>query len=97
VRVRLVQSDAKIQLIVQDDGKGFDVEAAMLRAECFGLRGMYERAQRLGATLRLQSAPLEGTVLALSLEDVPKTEVGLDRASMPVVDGGAAAGKAMTQ
>jgi NarL family two-component system sensor histidine kinase YdfH len=97
VRVRLVQRDAKIQLIVQDDGRGFDVEAAMLRAECFGLKGMYERAQRLGATLRLESAPLEGTVLVLSLEDVPNTEIDPDRASMPVVVGGAAAGKAVTK
>lgn len=97
VRVRLVQSDAKIQLIVQDDGMGFDVEAAMLRAECFGLQGMYERAQRLGATLRLKSAPLEGTMLMLSLEDVPNTEIDPDRASMPVVVEDAAAGKAMTQ
>jgi len=96
VRVRLVQSDAKIQVIVQDDGKGFDVEAAMLRAGCFGLQGMYERAQRLGATLQLKSAPLEGTMLMLSLEDVPRTELDLDQVSMPVRVGGAAAGKAMT-
>jgi NarL family two-component system sensor histidine kinase YdfH len=97
VRVRLVQSDEKIQLIVQDDGKGFDVEAAMLRAECFGLQGMYERAQHLGATLRLKSAPREGTMLVLSLEDVPKIELDLDQASTPVVVGRTAAGKAMTQ
>jgi two-component system, NarL family, sensor histidine kinase YdfH len=97
VQVRLVQSDSRIQLMVQDDGKGFDVEAAMLRAGCFGLQGMYERAQRLGATLRLKSAPLEGTMLVLSLEDVPKTELDLDQASMPVVVGGAAASKAMTE
>jgi len=97
VRVRLVQGDAKIQLIVQDDGKGFDVEAAMRRAECFGLQGMHERAQRLGATMRLESTPLEGTMLVLSLEDAPKTELDLDHASMPGVVGGAADGKAMTQ
>ena len=97
VRVKLVQSDAKIQLIVQDDGKGFDVEAAMLRSECFGLKGMRERADRLGATLQLKSTPLEGTILVLSLEDVPKTELDLDQDSMPVVVGGTAVGKAITQ
>jgi hypothetical protein len=57
---------------------------------------MYERAQRLGATLQLKSAPLEGTMLMLSLEDVPRTELDLDQVSMPVRVGGAAAGKAMT-
>ena len=97
VQVRLAQSDAKIQLTVQDDGEGFDVEAAMQRAECFGLHGMYERAQHLGATLRLKSAPREGTMLLLSLEDMPLTEPDLQPASMPGVVGGAAAGKVMTQ
>jgi signal transduction histidine kinase len=96
VLVRLVQSDAEIQLTVQDDGEGFDVEAAMRRAECFGLQGMYERAQRLGATLLLKSAPLEGTMMVLSLEDVPKTELDLHQASISGVVG-AAAGKVMTQ
>ena len=95
VRVRLVQSGAKIQLTVQDDGEGFDVGAAMQRAECFGLHGMHERAQHLGATLRLESAPLEGTMLVLSLEDVPKTDLDLQQASMPGMVG-AASGKVMT-
>ena len=97
VRVRLVQSDPKIQLIVQDDGKGFDIEAAMLRAECFGLQGMYERAQRLGATLRLESAPREGTMLVLSLEDMPKPDLDSDQLSAPGAVEGAADGKGVAQ
>jgi two-component system, NarL family, sensor histidine kinase YdfH len=97
VRVRLVQSDTRLELVVQDDGKGFDVEAAMLRADCFGLQGMYERAQRLGATLQLESAPQEGTVLALNLEDLPKPELDMRQASVSGAVGGTTAGKAMTQ
>jgi NarL family two-component system sensor histidine kinase YdfH len=69
VQVRLVQSGPKLELVVQDDGQGFDVEAAMRQTECFGLQGMHERAGRLGAVLRVESAPQEGTTLLLSLED----------------------------
>ena len=47
--------------------------------------------------MRLASSSLEGTMLVLSLEDVPKTELDLDQDSMPVVVGGTAASKEMTQ
>jgi len=89
VQVRLVQSGPQLQLVVQDDGKGFDVDAAMLRPECFGLQGMHERAQRLGATLRLKSAPQEGTMLVFILEDIAKPGLDSDQASGPGVEGAA--------
>ncbi|NIV30751.1 MAG: hypothetical protein GWN58_15000, partial [Anaerolineae bacterium] len=97
VRVRLVQSDSRIQLMVQDDGQGFDVEAAMRQPECFGLQGMYERAQHLGATLQLTSSPREGTMLVLNLEDMPKTELGSDEPPAPGAVKGAADGKGVAQ
>lgn len=90
VQVRLVQSGPQLQLVVQDDGKGFDVDAAMLRPECFGLQGMHERAQRLGGTLRLKSAPQEGTMLTFILEDIAKFGLDPNQASGPGVEGVAA-------
>jgi NarL family two-component system sensor histidine kinase YdfH len=97
VWVRLVQGSPMLQLVVQDDGKGFDVEAAMLCPGCFGLQGMYERAQRLGGTLRVESAPRKGTRLELSLEDTSGTELGPDQRSMAGMVVGARAGEGIVQ
>ncbi len=67
VQVRLVQSGATLQLVVCDNGRGFDVAAASQRPDCFGLQGMRERAQRIGAVLKLESAPHAGTTVTLRL------------------------------
>ena len=51
---------------VRDDGAGFDAAAA--RAETHvGLRIMAERAERIGATLEVRSAPGAGTSIVLTL------------------------------
>jgi signal transduction histidine kinase len=59
VSVRLSVTQAATVLSVADDGVGFD--ASLRGIEGLGLRGMRERAERLGGTLRIQSAPGQGT------------------------------------
>ncbi|WP_158277349.1 sensor histidine kinase [Opitutus sp. ER46] len=59
ITVRLHRGDGEVCLLVQDNGRGFDV--AQERAGGFGLANMRARAERLGATLRLTSRPGEGT------------------------------------
>jgi NarL family two-component system sensor histidine kinase YdfH len=68
VLVRLNESSDGLQIVVQDDGVGFDPEAGLERPGCFGLAGMQERASRLGGVLRVESAPGEGTRVVLSVE-----------------------------
>ena len=55
--------DAKrVQLRVQDDGHGFDYqESKNGDAKHFGLVGMQERAEQIGATLKIDSRADEGT------------------------------------
>ena len=48
-----------VQLVVEDDGVGFD-PAALAPAERIGLIGMRERLELLGGSLRLESAPGSG-------------------------------------
>jgi NarL family two-component system sensor histidine kinase YdfH len=79
VEVRLVQNGPRLRLVVKDDGKGFDVQAAMGRQECFGLQGMHERAGRIGATLWVESTPQGGTELILSLQGTPEPVLDRDR------------------
>ena len=52
-------------LAVRDDGRGFDPE--QVEGAGFGIRSMRERAQLLGAELRLESKPGQGTQVELAL------------------------------
>lgn len=57
----LVREDHEVWLTVADDGRGFDPASAHERDGRFGLRGMAERADALGGSLAIESAPGEGT------------------------------------
>ena len=61
VTVMLERRDDGIVLVVEDDGCGFDLEAARSRRECLGLVGMRERAQIVGGRLEVETAPGKGT------------------------------------
>ncbi len=50
---------------IKDDGIGFDVTA--LEDDRFGLRGMRERAELIGAHLRVDSAAGHGTTVTVML------------------------------
>jgi PAS domain S-box-containing protein len=65
VRVTLRFSAAEVTLEVKDDGAGFDL--AQAKGGGMGLPGMSERVEKLGGTLAINSAPGQGTVVAVSL------------------------------
>jgi NarL family two-component system sensor histidine kinase YdfH len=69
VQVRLGQNDEGIQVLIQDDGLGFDPQEGLARPGCFGLAGMKERAQRMGGVLQVESAPGKGTSVILGVEE----------------------------
>jgi len=65
VRIVLARVDAgEVQLMVSDDGCGFDLHAA---TRGLGLLGASERAAALGGTLRMSGGPGAGTTLLLRL------------------------------
>jgi signal transduction histidine kinase len=67
--VNLVFDTSRVQLIVRDDGRGFDKQTARNeKAGHFGLVGMRERAEQIGGTLSIQSANGAGTEV---VADVP--------------------------
>ncbi|MFG2868186.1 sensor histidine kinase [Streptomyces sp. NPDC048338] len=60
--------DASVTLDVVDDGRGFDPARLSPSAEGgFGLPAMRSRAQSLGGTFTVESAPGQGTAVAVSL------------------------------
>lgn len=71
VSVALSSADpAHMQLQIADDGVGFDTSLA--RPGHFGLIGLREQAQLIGAELQIESAPDSGTTLRLSLRIAPE-------------------------
>jgi signal transduction histidine kinase len=69
IEVQLSYNEKSFELRVRDDGKGIDPK--LLSDEGlpghFGLRGMRERAQRIGGQFTLWSAPGSGTEIELSI------------------------------
>jgi signal transduction histidine kinase len=58
--------DGRIGILVLDDGKGFDVTAAVagpVTEKNLGLRGMMERTELVGGRMRIRSSPGTGTAL----------------------------------
>jgi signal transduction histidine kinase len=66
--VRLHSNDGRLVLEVADDGVGFEPGATGLQSRRLGLTSMKERAQRLGGTLELRSAPGAGTTVHLEVD-----------------------------
>ena len=65
VTVRLVATPERVRLIVEDDGRGFDVSE--VPADRHGLAGMRERAEMLGGTLQVRTGPGAGTRIEASV------------------------------
>jgi two-component system NarL family sensor kinase len=65
VTVQLRREAGRIRMRVSDNGTGFD--SANVPAGRFGLVGMRERARLLGGRLHVESAPGEGTVIAVEV------------------------------
>ncbi|MHC5753729.1 PAS domain-containing sensor histidine kinase [Nostoc sp.] len=64
IRIELVYDNAQCILRVKDNGRGFGV-ATIPSVGGFGLLGMSERAEHLGAQLSIQSQPGQGTEIVV--------------------------------
>jgi PAS domain S-box-containing protein len=67
--IELSQSESVLELVVRDDGVGFDVAATQEQAARrgrLGLLGMAERVHLLGGTLQVESEPGRGTRIRAS-------------------------------
>ncbi|MSU50370.1 MAG: hypothetical protein EXS37_15005 [Opitutus sp.] len=64
LEARLAEKPEWIAVTVRDDGTGFTVGAQVGATQGhFGLTGMRERIERLNGTLRIESAPGQGTTV----------------------------------
>jgi signal transduction histidine kinase len=67
VTVRLGTDDQELLLEVADNGRGFDMKAETNYRGGIGLKTMGERAERLGGSLEVRSAPGQGTTVLVRL------------------------------
>jgi len=72
VNITLEFERAFTRLTIRDDGRGFTVPpdpGAFAHSGHYGLLGMHERADLVGAEIRLESAPEKGTSLIVILNE----------------------------
>ena len=68
VDVTLANTEAGIELIISDNGRGFDMAAARA-GYSYGLQGMAERARLIDAQLHIESEASSGSVVRLCVQD----------------------------
>ena len=69
-KVALIYGSEGVVVTIEDDGKGFDVDATFSTAEGrghFGVVGMHERAEAAGGQLVIRSEPGHGTIVRASI------------------------------
>jgi signal transduction histidine kinase len=62
--VMLTQENGQVTLVIRDDGLGFDTVTTSANGH-YGMRGMQERADMMGAQFAMQSQPGAGTEVRL--------------------------------
>jgi signal transduction histidine kinase len=67
VNLSLAATDTLLELNVEDDGIGFEVDAAVAQPKSFGLKGMRERVALWGGRLEIRSSPGHGATICVSL------------------------------
>jgi signal transduction histidine kinase len=69
VAVRLQATDDELELRIEDNGIGFDPHTP--RPGHYGLVGLREQAELIGAQLRVDSGPQQGTKISVMLRTAP--------------------------
>jgi signal transduction histidine kinase len=67
VRIQLLEKKNEFLMIIQDDGKGFNVNDLKERESPFGLKIVEERVQSIGAKFNIESDLGKGTTVSIQL------------------------------
>jgi signal transduction histidine kinase len=84
VTVRLTKQGDTVQLVIKDDGIGFDPDHRPARRKekgGLGLLGMRERATYVGGTLMVKSAPGKGSTVTAQMPLIDRTSGGRSSAN----------------
>ncbi len=78
VQIDLQFAEQGIRLEIQDDGVGFDLQAAA-GSGGLGLAGIAERAKKIGASLQVDSSPGRGASIRVELVNPVSAQAGMER------------------
>ena len=68
IEIEIAYAPRRFRIVVRDDGCGIDPQVLLAGREGhWGLSGMYERAEKVGARLRVWSRAAAGTEVELSV------------------------------
>ncbi len=67
VEVVISKTNGILQVSVRDDGVGFEADKMVISSEHIGLTGMKERIKLLNGSLKINSAPSEGTTINIEV------------------------------
>ncbi len=70
-KVTLNTQGEEVLIKIQDNGKGFDHELAVVKSKSLGLRTMYERISNIGGKLKIERGTPKGTIIDIK---IPKTQ-----------------------
>jgi len=68
ITVRFEYAEPKLRVMVEDDGKGFDVEKVASASSGLGLRSIHERVALIGGRIELNSSVGKGTQVLIEVE-----------------------------
>lgn len=83
VRIRLTRNADALELMISDDGVGFNVAGVRQASQGIGLRGVGERVTLLGGTLRIESHAGRGTDVHVILPLAPRPATARRRRTPP--------------
>ncbi len=69
--VHIDTPDDRVEVVVADDGRGFDLTGTLLGRDGFGLHTMRERMELIGGTLTIETSPGRGTRVVASVPRLP--------------------------
>jgi signal transduction histidine kinase len=71
VRLRLERDVHEVQLLIQDDGVGFDLNAGGTSGKGMGLKNITERVRMLGGKVKFDSQPGQGLQIVVTIPFTP--------------------------
>ncbi|OQY33586.1 MAG: hypothetical protein B6I38_03360 [Anaerolineaceae bacterium 4572_5.1] len=67
ITLKLSKTEKQLSLLITDDGSGITPEV-ISRSDGFGLKGMRERAEKIGGQLKISKRPDKGTIVQFTME-----------------------------
>lgn len=67
ITIQLIEHKNSLMLMLEDDGRGFDIEAGILKKNSSGLKNLYSRIELVKGTIHIDSAASSGTTITIEI------------------------------